>query len=391
MEIALNTAWLKAFNLNESLLVWQMTDNSLHVLSDLSCWVFLGIDQGMSYADLLQEHKASNLDLSLNREQLSNICTSLNPLFVAGEPIEKVYKEEFSHVFQKPINQQCLNQGCIFQLNHLSYQIITECDALLTGLVGNVVCLPHSTTTSVDCQIIVSSDKKECWRITCNGVVLAKDLKHQNLLPVLMDFIQVLNYQSREYLLAVHAATVVRNGHALIMPGSSGSGKSTLCASILQQGFRCYSDELAVLDQTGVVQPLELPVGIKSGSWSLLDSTWPELMSARIWQRPDGRQLKYLSLPVEPGVKYSPVTRQTLLFPNYNADLKTAVWQRLTPEACLSELTRSGYQLKTALNRDKIIKLISLSKHTPAYRVSYSDLSQVQPFIDDLFLEVLSA
>lgn len=51
----------------------------------------------------------------------------------------------------------------------------------------------------------------------------------------------------RRFLL-LHAATVERDGRALVMTGVSGSGKSTLSALLAGQGWRLMGDEFALID-----------------------------------------------------------------------------------------------------------------------------------------------
>ena len=53
----------------------------------------------------------------------------------------------------------------------------------------------------------------------------------------------------------VHAGVVALGRRALLLPGPSFSGKSTLVAALVSEGATYYSDEYAVLDQTGAVHP----------------------------------------------------------------------------------------------------------------------------------------
>jgi HprK-related kinase A len=67
--------------------------------------------------------------------------------------------------------------------------------------------------------------------------------------------------------LIVHAASVEKCGHALLLPGPPGSGKSTLCAGLLSRGWRLLSDELTLLEfPTANVVPLPRPVSLKNAS-----------------------------------------------------------------------------------------------------------------------------
>ncbi len=79
------------------------------------------------------------------------------------------------------------------------------------------------------------------------------------------------------HFLTVHAATLERHGHALLMPAPSGSGKSTLCAALCHRGWRLLSDEYALIDAaTGAVRPLVRPVSLKNQAIDLLRAFAPD-------------------------------------------------------------------------------------------------------------------
>jgi len=48
--------------------------------------------------------------------------------------------------------------------------------------------------------------------------------------------------------LIVHASVIVKDGKAIIFPAAQGSGKSTLSCLMASQGWRLYSDEMAIID-----------------------------------------------------------------------------------------------------------------------------------------------
>ena len=52
----------------------------------------------------------------------------------------------------------------------------------------------------------------------------------------------------QKHYLLLHAATVEKDGRALIMTGESGAGKSTLAALLGERGWRLMGDEFALLD-----------------------------------------------------------------------------------------------------------------------------------------------
>jgi 2OG-Fe(II) oxygenase superfamily len=61
--------------------------------------------------------------------------------------------------------------------------------------------------------------------------------------------------QRSRQMLFVHAGVVGWRGLAIVIPGRSYAGKSTLVAELVRRGAVYYSDEFAVLDETGRVHP----------------------------------------------------------------------------------------------------------------------------------------
>jgi hypothetical protein len=61
----------------------------------------------------------------------------------------------------------------------------------------------------------------------------------------------------------VHAGVVGWRGRAIIVPGFSHSGKSTLTAALVRAGATYYSDEYAVFNHYGRVQPYARPIQLR--------------------------------------------------------------------------------------------------------------------------------
>lgn len=61
----------------------------------------------------------------------------------------------------------------------------------------------------------------------------------------------------------IHAGVVVHGGRALLLPGHSFTGKTTLVAALVRAGASYYSDEYAVLDEKGQVNPYPHPLSIR--------------------------------------------------------------------------------------------------------------------------------
>jgi hypothetical protein len=64
----------------------------------------------------------------------------------------------------------------------------------------------------------------------------------------------------------LHAGVVGWQGRAILLPGRSLSGKTTLVREMLRLGATYYSDEFAVVDDSGKVHPFARPLGIREDS-----------------------------------------------------------------------------------------------------------------------------
>jgi hypothetical protein len=64
----------------------------------------------------------------------------------------------------------------------------------------------------------------------------------------------------------LHAGVVGWKGRAIVVPGSTFTGKTTLIREMLRLGATYYSDEFAVVDNSGLVHPFARPLGIRDES-----------------------------------------------------------------------------------------------------------------------------
>jgi len=79
----------------------------------------------------------------------------------------------------------------------------------------------------------------------------------------------------RRFLL-LHAASVEKDGRAIILTGESGAGKSTLSAMLGERGWRFMGDEFALLDpQAGLLHPFPRAVSLKNGAIEVMRRVVP--------------------------------------------------------------------------------------------------------------------
>lgn len=104
----------------------------------------------------------------------------------------------------------------------------------------------------------------------------------------------------------VHAGVVSVGETAIVIPGSSHSGKTTLVAELVQGGANYYSDEYAVVDSRGMIQPYAKPLSIRRAGHHWSGALVP-VDEAQIAQQPIRAGLIVLTI-YEAGAVWQPRT-----------------------------------------------------------------------------------
>jgi|SRR5882757_514300 len=84
----------------------------------------------------------------------------------------------------------------------------------------------------------------------------------------------------------LHAGVVGWKGCAILIPGSSFTGKTTLVREMLRLGATYYSDEFAVVDDLGLVNPFARPLGIRQNGSDVQSKQSAEKFGAATGVRP---------------------------------------------------------------------------------------------------------
>lgn len=112
--------------------------------------------------------------------------------------------------------------------------------------------------------------------------------------PTLKGILTTEILERAAYTVALHAAALVRNDRMLVISGAPGAGKTTLALALHHAGLDFASDDVVLLGHDGDAVGLPFAAGVKSGSWPLLATRWPDLLAVRDFKRPDGRRVRYL-------------------------------------------------------------------------------------------------
>jgi HprK-related kinase A len=203
----------------------------------------------------------------------------------------------------------------------------------------------------------------------------------QGLLAAEMGMNLQLALGERRYLL-LHAASVEKDGQALILTGESGSGKSTLSALLGANGWRFMGDEFVLIDpETGMIHPFPRPVSLKNASISVMEAALPDdRFGPRLTGtpkgdirhlRPDAAALAAMDRPAKP---------RLILFPRFG--FETAL-RDVPPGEAFVRLTQASTNY-TAMGERGFEALSQLVTSVPAKAIDYPDTQSALDLVASL-------
>lgn len=183
--------------------------------------------------------------------------------------------------------------------------------------------------------------------------------------------------------LLLHAASVERDGRALLMTGVSGAGKSTLSMLLGESGWRLMGDEFALLDlEDGTLHPFPRAISLKDAAIGLAAD--PARLGPLLSGTPKG-DIRHLR-PSADAIRRmdEPADPKLILFPRFgHAEAvrpvgAAEVFVRLTQASTnYVALGRAGFDALTRLVRD-----------VPAWAIDYPDAASAAASVERLWRDV---
>ena len=174
--------------------------------------------------------------------------------------------------------------------------------------------------------------------------------------------------------LLLHAAVLGSEGRMVLFPAEAGGGKTTLAAVLAAQGFTFFSDELALLEFDQLrVRPLPLPMTIKAGSTPILERLYPGLSRRPVYQRSDGKAVRYLVPPAAslPDNSSPEAMVRAVVFPRYESGAENHLGS-LTKVEALQRLALTGSSIRDYHAGD-IRTMIAVVERNPCFELVYGD------------------
>ncbi|SJM90414.1 PqqD family peptide modification chaperone [Crenothrix polyspora] len=182
-----------------------------------------------------------------------------------------------------------------------------------------------------------------------------------------------------DWLVALHAGAVSKDGTVIALSGIGGTGKSTLTAALLSRGFSYWGDDIILIEQDSLCAvPLPTPMTIKEGSWALLDGYYPNLRGLPTYQRL-GRPTRYL--PPPQSVSSSKIPLAYLVFPRVSAT-EPAQLRPISQLEALQRLLAANSSLPQTLTPSTVNQLTRWLRTVPAFELVYHQLETGMDIIE---------
>lgn len=186
----------------------------------------------------------------------------------------------------------------------------------------------------------------------------------------------------RRFLL-LHAASVEKDGRALILTGESGAGKSTLSGMLGERGWRFMGDEFALLDpDTGMLHPFPRPISLKNGAIPAMEKVVAADRFGPVMEDTPKGRIRHLRPRADALARMDEPARPVLiLFPRFG---KARDVRPVGPAEVFMRLTQASTNY-VSMGARGFDALTGLVQACPGVAVDYPDAETAFELIDMIF------
>ena len=245
------------------------------------------------------------------------------------------------------------------------------------------------------CDFTVRLEPEKPWRrwlrpsVAIHGDYMLPDAVPLSLAHGLLAAEMGMNLQmalGQKRFLLLHAASVEREGRALILTGESGAGKSTLAALLGELGWRLMGDEFALLDvESGELHPFPRAISLKNGAIAVMRQVaGPERFGPVLEGTPKGtiRHLKPRREAIERMTE--PACPALILFPRFGHE---RALRPVGPAEVFVRLTQASTNYVALASRG-FDSLSNLVARCPAVALDYPDTETAISLVEELWREL---
>ncbi|HEX7871885.1 MAG TPA: HprK-related kinase A [Sphingobium sp.] len=185
--------------------------------------------------------------------------------------------------------------------------------------------------------------------------------------------------------LLLHAATVEKDGRAIILSGESGSGKSTLAALLGERGWRLMGDEFALVDLAdGMLAPFLRLVSLKNASIDAVRQIAGEDRLGPLMAATPKGDIRHL-IPRTDAVQAMdrPAKPALIVFPSFGGE---GAARPVEEAECFIRLTQASTNY-VALGEPGFRALTRLVSSVPAVGIDYASGEEGMAMVEALWAE----
>lgn len=180
---------------------------------------------------------------------------------------------------------------------------------------------------------------------------------HDDVLGSLLLFTLVELLKTRNVYM-IHAATLVRDGRAIVIPGTRGKGKTTSCLALATNGYQFLSDDVTFFrENNGDIELLSFPerVSVTQGTIELI----PVLKERRDALRDGFLKQHFVIDDILPGIRTECATPGLILFPELTGSKRSEL-ETIPASRALESILPQGLSVLDRESAREQFRLLSL-------------------------------
>ncbi len=276
-----------------------------------------------------------------------------------------------------------LTQGLCLSFSGITFGLKINCVAL-KGIISDFFGPMCDATNNLEVhyQIFIAFLNDKVFLCNEDGLVHYEVDSKEDTPRYVRILLRELCWSKLNWLILAHAGGVSVNNQAIIFPASSGSGKSTLIATLVKHGYHYINDDVIPILQNQTVQPMPVPINIKSGSWPILEHLYPEIRNQKIYHR-EGQKIKFLKVPQNATCHDQPEIAY-FIYPKYHKDCEKSMLEQLDTAYAFQLIIETNSFLRFPYQPEDLLGLYNCLRDSKCYKLTYSNLTDAINLIDEL-------